>query len=259
MNQPENSPPQQQPPHGQAGGVARHLGALALLVPAPTIGVVTALFLLPGTAIGMTTQMAMKGWILVLPVAWLILIAKTRPRLPAFRGRASHPGWWAGLATGIAIFAVIVGLWELAGPRLVDTTVFAEKIASVGLTSPAYYLLFAAGITLFNALMEEYVWRWFVYERLRDTLLEWFGQAARKWVVPGAVVLAALFFTLHHTIALSLYFDPLANFLASLGVFIGGITWSIIYLKTRNIYGCYLSHIFANVAMFYVGYQIAFG
>lgn len=245
------------PARVEPGRASWHLWALILLVPAPTIGVTTAMFLAPGTTLGIATQIAMKLWILILPLLWVLFILKARPHLPAFRGR----GMAAGLITGVLTFAVIVGMWELAASRWINTAVFAEKIASIGLSTPLRFLLFAAAITVFNALMEEYVWRWFVYERFRDALRALIGNRTwwRKLPGAGAVVLAALCFTLHHTVAMSLYFDPLTNALASTGVFIGGVTWSTIYLKTKNIYAGYVSHIFADIALFYVGYQIAFG
>lgn len=243
--------------------------ALVLLIAAPTIGVVTSMFIAPGTVIGITTQALAKVWILVLPLVWILWIARPRKtegmlgllRPPAFRGR----GVVAGLVTGILTLIVIIGAWELVAKSMVDPAVFAEKIASVGLNTPLKYLAFAAALTLINALLEEYVWRWFVFERFRDFLRGFLNKPkgttglTAALITPAAVALAALGFMLHHTIAMSLYFDPLTNALASLGVFIGGVTWSIIYLKYKNIYAGYISHIFADIALFYVGYQIAFG
>jgi hypothetical protein len=47
--------------------------------------------------------------------------------------------------------------------------------------------------------------------------------------------------------------------LGSTGVFIGGATWSWIYLRWRNIYAAYVSHVLADLAVFGVGWYIVFG
>lgn len=225
--------------------------ALLLLVPAPTIGVTCAMFLFPGTALGMSVQATAKVWLLAFPILWVFLIQRGRITLP----RWSWKGMPAGIITGLLTLGIIVGAWELFANTMVDYSLFQDKMKEIGLDSLGKFLLFAAALTFINALLEEYVWRWFVYEKWNEVLRKFAGPVA----IPGAIILAGLCFTLHHTIAMSLYFDWKVNLIASLGVFTGGVTWSIVYLKYKNIYAGYVSHIFADIAVFYVGYRIAFG
>ena len=225
--------------------------ALLLLVPAPTLGVLAALFIWPDTWYGQTLYQLAKLWILILPALWLARVDRQPLRLPRWTWR----GVRAGLITGILTLATIIGAWEAFAKHWVDVSVFQGKMAQIGLDSPGKFLVFAAAVTLINALLEEYVWRWFVYSRWQALL----HKHARPIAVPGAIGLAALCFTLHHTVAMSLYFNWQTNALASLGVFIGGVTWSILYLRYKNIYAGYISHIFADIALFYVGYRVAFG
>ena len=37
------------------------------------------------------------------------------------------------------------------------------------------------------------------------------------------------------------------------GVFIGGLTWSLLYLRYRNIYACWVSHVYADLIIFLSG------
>jgi hypothetical protein len=228
--------------------------ALLLLVPAPTIGVLCAMFLFPDTWYGQSIHLFAKVWLLTLPLIWIMFVERGRLRLPKLQWQ----GMPAGIISGLAILGVIIGAWELFAHSMVDVSMFQEKMQEIGLSSPARYIGFAAAVTFINALLEEYVWRWFVYTKWFETLKGMKG-SVKKVAIPGAIVLAGLCFMLHHTIAMSLYFDWKVNALASFGVFSGGVIWSIIYLKTKNIYSAYVSHIFADIALFYVGYQVAFG
>eukprot|EP00752_Nemacystus_decipiens_P013761 g12214.t1 len=228
--------------------------ALLLLVPAPSIGVLFAMHLMPDTAVGKSIHLAAKVWLFSFPILWLLLIERIKPRLP----RWSWDGMGAGFITGGLILAIIIGAWEHIGTSLVDVNVFKEGMDKVGLDTPLKFLGFAAAVTFINALLEEYVWRWFVYSKW-FALLKGLNLPAKAVVIPGAIALAGVCFVLHHSLAMHVYFGFTANALASLGIFIGGVTWSIIYLKYRNIYSAYVSHIFADIALFYVGYRVAFG
>lgn len=253
--------------------------ALLLLVPAPTLGVLFAMHWLPDTTLGQSIHLSAKVWLLALPLVWVLLVERGRLRLP----RWSWRGMPAGLITGLLTMGAIIGGWELVGRSLVDVAVMREKIAEVGLDTPMKYLAFAAAVTFINALLEEYVWRWFVYSKWFEVLARKRATAGRPIAVPGAIglpprrglagwlglpgagagvgaiALAGLCFVLHHTVAMSVYFDWQANALASLGIFIGSVTWSVIYLRYRNIYAGYVSHIFADIGLFVVGYMVAFG
>ncbi|MHC4769736.1 MAG: CPBP family intramembrane glutamic endopeptidase, partial [Planctomycetota bacterium] len=98
-----------------------------------------------------------------------------------------------------------------------------------------------------NSMLEEYVWRWFVSTRCEVLM-------PRRL----AVMAAGLLFTLHHIIALDVYFDWRIVVLGSMGVFIGGTTWSWLYLRYRNIWAAYVSHVFADVIIFAIGWKLLF-
>ena len=112
---------------------------------------------------------------------------------------------------------------------------------------PPKYFLAAAGWTLVNSLMEEYVYRWFVLRQCR----------ALTGNVP-AIIGSALIFTVHHVIAVSVYLGPVLTILASSGVFIGGLLWAWLYLRYRSIWPAWISHVLADVAVFVVGWFLLF-
>lgn len=91
---------------------------------------------------------------------------------------------------------------------------------------------------LINAFIEEYFWRWFIY-RQREVLV---SQSI-------AVFLAALLFTIHHTLGLIILTNWFVTVLGTLAVFIAGVVWSEYYRRYRSIWSNYFSHVIADLAL----------
>ena len=219
------------------------LVALLLLVPVPSIATWFGLIGFEGP-VGQTVYSAGKVWIVALPLAWLLLVDRARPRFP----RPRREGVPAACVTGTLIFAAIIGAYWLFGHRWINAEAVRAEAFENGLDTRVKYVFFVVVLSLVNAMLEEYVWRWFVFTRC-------------EVLMPRLVAVAAsgLFFTLHHIIALAAYFDWRVTLLGSVGVFVGGTTWSWLYLRYRNIWAAYISHIFADVAVFGIGWVIVFG
>ena len=217
--------------------------ALAAIVPAPTLALLAALYVWPDTGLGQLVYAFLKIWLVAVPVGWVVLVERRRPGIP----RPSARGMTAGIVTGVLIFAVIVSAYLLFG-HWIDTDAMAQQIEAVGLGTAPVFLLAALYWCTVNSILEEYVWRWFVFTRCEALMPR-----------VAAVVAAGFFFTVHHVIALAFYFDWRVTVLGSIGVFIGGTTWSWLYLQWRNIYAAYVSHVFADIAIFGIAWYLVFG
>jgi membrane protease YdiL (CAAX protease family) len=221
----------------------RAIAALALLVPVPSLGVVAAMVVAPGP-MGHALFLAAKVWLLVFPALWYLKVEKgplswSPPRLG---------GLAAGALSGLGCAAIIVlGAW-LAGVRTMDLGPLRAAVVEMGLAAPGAYLAAAAGWTMANSLMEEYVYRWFV-----------FRQGEQLFSTTRAMLLSAAVFTLHHIIAISQYLNPPQTVLASTGVFIGGVFWAWLYSRYRSIWPGWISHVLADVAVFGLGWRLLFG
>jgi hypothetical protein len=221
----------------------RALAALLILVPAPSIGVWAAMIQWPGAA-GPAIFLAAKIWLLILPAAWRLLVDQEPLSLsPARRG-----GFGMAAVLGLAIGATIVVTAAMIGPRWIDEAHVRAMAERNGIGTPARYLALAAYWILVNSVIEEYVYRWFVFRQC-ETL----AGGAR-----GAL-LSAVLFTIHHVVALKVQFDWRVTALASTGVFLGGWIWSMLYLRYRSIWPGYLSHAIVDVAVYIVGWRIIFG
>jgi hypothetical protein len=217
--------------------------ALLLVVPVPSLAVLAGMVWWPGTTLGQSLFLLGKCWVLVLPLAWHLAV----DRLPCSWSPPWRGGLRIGLLSGLAIAAAIIVAFLAAKPHI-DTAGFRAVLTQAGIDGPGTYIALAAYWTFINALVEEYLWRWFVA-----------GRAARLLPRAAAVALAAAAFGAHHLIALGCYLPwPLAA-LATLGVVIGGAWWSWLYLRYESVWPGYVSHVCADVAVFAAGGVLLFG
>ncbi|MDX1679797.1 MAG: CPBP family intramembrane glutamic endopeptidase [Akkermansiaceae bacterium] len=223
----------------------RALTALLLLLPIPTLAVLAAMLWLPESGLGQILFMLSKLWILLLPLIWRKFVEGH----PLSLSPARHGGWAPALWTGVGIAMVILGAFFVVRHLgWIDEVKVRERAELTGLDHPAIFIGAALYWITFNSLMEEYVWRWFVFRQFEK-------------LIGGklAVVASALGFTLHHIFAVALQFDWRITLLASTGVFAGGLIWSWLYLRYRSVWPCYLSHAIVDVPIFVAGWIIIFG
>ena len=221
----------------------RALFALILIVPAPTIGALMALWWYEGETIGKVAYSLGKMWLYGLPIVWLLFVERDRLSLsPPTRG-----GFGFGIVSGIVISIAIWLVWVFYARDAIDPTAIRTVTAENNLNVAWKYIGFGCYLFLINAALEEYVFRWFI-----------FRQCERLLPAALAIVLAAIIFTLHHVIVLRAYFEWTIVTLASLGIFIGGAIWSWTYLKYRSIWPGYISHAIVDIAILIIGWQLIF-
>lgn len=222
------------------GGLRKPWLALLLIIPIPTLSVLFSLEVAQGLAGGVVFVLS-KVWMLALPLWWYLRFEK-RPRSWS---QPTNGGWAMGAGMGLGMSAVIVLAWFLVGAEQIDRQGMRDLFEPSGLTNPwifgAMMIYWIAG----NSVLEEIVFRWFIFERCEHYV----GGN-------GAIALAAAAFTLHHTIAMSYYFEPALVLLGTLGVFSAGAMWSWLYLRYRSIWIPYLSHAIVDVAIFGLGAYI---
>jgi uncharacterized protein len=217
--------------------------ALALLVPAPSIGVLFGMGIFPNSLAGVLIFGASKLWLFGLPVVWLAFV----DRAPFSFSPPRHGGFAMGILSGLLISAGILALYWAVGGGLIDKRVVVERLAAIGLGSPGKYVGGALYWVLVNSVLEEYAWRWFCVT-----------QCAHLMSKRLAMVCAALCFTLHHIVAAAIGLGLGAAVVCGIGVFIGGSIWSMMYLRYRSIWPGYVSHAIVDLCIFGVGAHIVF-
>ncbi len=233
------------PPHALVSPPRlRRRAALALLLVVPIPGLATWFGLVgaPGP-VGRVVFLLAKVWVLAVPALFSSRVERRRLGWP----RPVSDGMALALASGAAMAVAILGYYTLLPDRADLLRSVGPVVRSAGLDSPARYLALAVYWTLLNSLYEEYVWRWFV-TRHAVTLLGG----------PRGVLFAALLFTVHHYVALSAFVGPGLTWTACGGVFVAACAWSWLYTASRNVWAPYVSHVFADAAVFAIGYDILF-
>jgi len=223
---------------------------LLLTAPIPTLGTSLAMVWLPEAVWPKVVFFLAKIWLFAAPVFWLIKVEKVKfswACVPRWHQR----GMLAAHASGIFIFIAILIAYLTVGQAWIEPEPMLEKIRAMKLDNVWLYAAGALYWCTVNSMLEEYFWRWFIFRRLCDLLSE------RRWV--WAALISGVLFTAHHVVALKVYFNWPMALLASAGVFIGGFTWSLLYARWGNIYGAYVSHVYADIVIFGIGAWIIFG
>jgi uncharacterized protein len=217
--------------------------ALLLIVPISSVSALTSTVIAPG-AIGQTIAICCWIWMVVLPILWHVSIERQQLRL-----RCSSDGLHVGIILGIGMFGLILGSYWLVGRYLLDIADIRARVSQMGMNIPLMIFGFGTFQTLVNSLIEEYVWRWFVY---RHCQLLW----SKTW----AVWISAAFFTLHHILLMAAYCDDWRLVaIGSMAVFIAGGLWARCMKIYKSLLPSYLSHLAADFALQITAWQILLG
>lgn len=217
--------------------------SLVLLIPAPSIGVLFGMMYFAGTPIGQGVFLLSKIWLFLFPVVWLFVIEKKRPA----KVRTAPGGFRMGLISGLAISGFVLGAAILMGRHYIDGDFFRDMMTQAGLNKKTVYVGAMLYWIFINSVLEEYVWRWFVVRQ--------FSVLCKP---TGAILLSAAGFTLHHILAMQVYFSWSLSLACALFIFIGGTWWSWMFLRYKTIWPGWLSHALVDIAVFGYGYTLIF-
>ena len=224
----------------------RNLALLGLILVAiaPSISVITG-FAFKAGILAIFVFIFTKIWIFGLPAFWYLSIEKGEKSLSL----PENGGWKVSTLLGVGMLIVIFIAYFSIGDKLLRADELTEILDGVGLTVAWKFALAIIFWVFINSVLEEYVFRWFITSKIEQLI-------GGVWI---PIFLSAGIFTIHHTIALAFFIDPLGNFIASLGVFIGGAIFSWLYMTYRSIWVAWVAHAIADVAIFIIGWNMVIG
>ena len=212
--------------------------AVFLLLPAVRTGLAVHLELWPAVLYPLF-QLAM----IAIPVAvWATshLSARQVRELAGLKRTNCLPGVLVGLAMAGTILAGYYTMFRSA----IDPAPVLAKVESLGLLE--WYWVMALVMSLWNSLYEEYYWRAFLVAEL--------GRRVKGTL--AVCVIGGAMFGLHHLFVLSSLFDwPLAA-LFTLGTMAAGAVWTLMRRRGLSIWDCYVSHVIADLSVFWLGWDL---
>ena len=224
----------------------RNLALLGLILVAiaPSVSVITG-FAFKAGILAIFVFIITKVWIFGLPAFWYLRIEKGEKSLSL----PVNGGWKVSTLLGIGMLIVIFIAYFSIGDKLLRADELTEILDTVGLTVAWRFALAIIFWVFINSVLEEYVFRWFITSKIEQLI-------GGVWI---PIFLSAGIFTIHHTIALAFFIDPLGNFIASLGVFIGGAIFSWLYMRYRSIWVAWVAHAIADIAIFIIAWNMVIG
>ena len=154
---------------------------------------------------------------------------------------------WGGLVLSVTILVVVgSAAWFLQDTLMTMKSALQLQVTSFGLTKSSY-IWFALGLASIHAAFEEWYWRGFVFRGLRLKL---------SW--PWAALVGSLAFSAHHALVLSQFAPWWLTVIGTVSVAVTGFVWCYLYQRTNSLFGNWLSHFLADIAVMSVGYWLIF-
>jgi len=187
-----------------------------------------------------------------LPILWVWLfyrwrLSRNRERKPASRTDVLFS---VGLGVGVCVVLAVAWFGFIDGSKWFEEGLLSQikkKVGDLAIDSLWKYAMLSVFYALCHSFLEEYYWRWFVYDMLK-----------RITTVPVANFVSSLGFMAHHVLLLAVYFgwsNPM-TYLCSAGVAIGGMFWAWIYQRTGSLFWPWISHMIVDAGLFLLGYVV---
>lgn len=152
-----------------------------------------------------------------------------------------------GLASGVVFGGIIYCAWLFAFQGQLDGGNIKTKLTALKLLE--HYWSVAIFIALANSLLEEWYWRGFVYDQLVQSNLS-------SYAIVGV---GGVGFGLHHYFTLIVYFPLSITLFFTFVTMVAGSSWSLMRIKGVSLIDCYISHIVADFALLWIGWQLLGG
>ncbi len=230
---------------------SRAIFALCAVVPVSSIAALMSVWIAPGI-IGQTVAVCCGIWMVLFPILWHKFVvgeASRNENRQRLKFNFNQPqGLGIGIILGLGMFGIIAASYWFVGRSWMDIGDIRAKFALLKLNAPLMVFGFGTFQTLINSGIEEYIWRWFVFQKCEVL----FGRSA-VWI-------SAIFFTLHHVILALAYTQDLRLIGSmTLAVFIAGVIWARCFAKYRSILPSYISHLAADLALQIISWHVLLG
>lgn len=144
-----------------------------------------------------------------------------------------------GLGLGVLL---IIWVAYFAFKSLIDLNLITRELLTSSNITEKTFPYVALYITIGNSFLEEIFFRGFIF-------LQIYGMGYKK----TAYIFSSGLFAIYHMSIFKSWFNPLIMLLCLLGLFVGGLIFNYINVKSRSILNSWLIHACANVAIMTIG------
>ncbi len=204
----------------------------------PGIGAFLAFVVFRDSAASPILFGASKLFLAAWPAFWIFAIDRRHPR--------ELLGPPRGLPRGFAVgtfFAFLIWLGWVLGLNTMLAEHRTDVLAAVGQWgSQDHFWTWAVFMSLIHSTLEEWYWRGFVFNRLSSHCSQ-----------GTAVIVSSAGFGIHHGVLYAVTLDALSGAFLALAVAIGGGAWCLLYREEKSLWASWISHVFADLAIFAIG------
>ncbi len=250
FNLPSLAPKLSNPLKTNTGVRAVTVWVVVLLLTLPTISTWVYFDLFEGR--GWVTQALYFGSKLLqatIPILWVAFVLREDWGRPRWSKASACYGLLVGLVTMVGMIWTYQALLQ-GTPILAQTPAsIMKKLRDFQIDTPLRYGVMAVFLSILHAAFEEYYWRWFV-----------FGQLQQRCHLFWAVFISSMGFAAHHVIVIAKYIPDEYFFSVTIpGALViasGGAIWAWIYHRTRSLVGAWIAHMFADIGLMWVGFDL---
>lgn len=148
------------------------------------------------------------------------------------------------LLIGIGLLTIYLFAFWIAQGYL-DLNMVINQLQAMASINIGNIILIGLYIIVLNSLLEEFFWRGFVFDELKDSLNIWF-----------AYIFTGLAFSFHHVVFYYSWFSLGFGIIITLGLTSYAIIMNLIFHKYKDLFSCWLVHAIADVAQILIAFRI---
>jgi len=148
------------------------------------------------------------------------------------------------IITGIVLAGVYISAFLLFKGSL-NLQLIATKLQGMISLNVSNLIFIGLYIVIFNSLLEEYFWRGFMFQELRNTVKPWLAYA-----------LTGIAFSFHHVMFYYNWFNLTFFLVVTLGLIFYAIIMNFLFQRYKDLLSCWLVHAFVDVVQIGIGFAI---
>lgn len=147
-----------------------------------------------------------------------------------------------GIILGTMIIVIIWTTYFIV-KSYIDLDLIAKELMGSNLITPKNFPFVALYITFGNSFLEEFFFRGFIFLQIHS-----------KGYKKLAYIFSSGLFAVYHVAIFKTWFNPWLIALALFGLFIGGLIFDYINLKSKSILNSWIVHICADISIMVIGF-----